>query len=339
MATANVTRIGSHNQLTGDLTKDRQLFMKIFSGEVLTAFAQTTTVMDKHWVKTIKSGKSAAFPLMGRMPEAEYHTPGTEMLGQKANHGERIITIDRLLTSHVFLDDLDEAMIHYDVRSRYAAEMGNRLAVTYDQNVYRNIIKAARGEVDGLDIEGDGKGQGLIIENAALNYSDLTTDAKRTTAYQAWMGAIEQLAANFDNKFIPAGTKKYLAVKPELYYFLVAMMGANGFSMIHKDLGGEGSISKGVIGHYMGFDIFPAASLPFMDNSAAEFHAVDAATTVGVAFTEDAAGTVKLMDVQTREKEMIERNGYLLVSRYAVGHGALRPECAAELRLSDPTLS
>ena len=337
MANATVTRIGSHNQVVGDLSKDRKLFLKVFSGEVLTAFSQTTTVMDKHWVKTITSGKSASFPLMGRMPEAEYHTPGTEMLGQKANHGERIVTIDRLLTSHVFLDDLDEAMSHYDVRSRYAAEMGNRLAVTYDQNVYRNIIKAARGEVEGLDISGEGKGEGLIITDAKLAYAGLNTDAKREAAFKAWMGAIEQLAANFDNKFIPAGTQKYLAVKPELYYFLVAMMGANGFSMIHKDLGGEGSIAKGEMGHYMGFNIFPAASLPFMDNSSATFHAVNAKTSVGVAFTEDAAGTVKLMDVQTREKEMIERNGHLLVSRYAVGHGALRPECAAELRTAVPT--
>jgi hypothetical protein len=336
MANATVTRIGSHNQVTTDLEAERKLFLKVFSGEVLTAFAQTTTVMDKHWVKTIQSGKSASFPLMGRMPEAEYHVPGTEMLGQQANHGERTIKIDRLLTSHVFLDDLDEAMIHYDVRSRYANEMGNRLAVTYDQNVYRNILKAARGEVEGDDISGDGQGQGLVITNASLAYTDLSTDTKRKTAFTAWRNAIEQLAANFDNKYIPATTKKYLAVKPDLYYFLVGAMADNGFSILNKDIGGEGSIARGEMGYYMGFHIFPAATLPFADNSSASFHAVDASTSVGVAFTEDAAGTVKLMDVQTRDKEMIERNGHLLVSRYAVGHGALRPECAAELRLSAP---
>lgn len=37
----------------------RELFLKVFSGEVLTAFNQKQVMMDKHFVRTIESGKSA----------------------------------------------------------------------------------------------------------------------------------------------------------------------------------------------------------------------------------------------------------------------------------------
>lgn len=37
----------------------RELFLKVFSGEVLTAFNQRQVMMDKHFVRTIDSGKSA----------------------------------------------------------------------------------------------------------------------------------------------------------------------------------------------------------------------------------------------------------------------------------------
>ncbi|MES9289607.1 hypothetical protein ABEQ80_12590, partial [Cutibacterium acnes] len=37
------------------------LFLKIFGGEVLTAFARRSVTMDKHMVRTIQKGKSGTF--------------------------------------------------------------------------------------------------------------------------------------------------------------------------------------------------------------------------------------------------------------------------------------
>lgn len=59
MADASVTRIGSVNQDSGTLTKDRALMLKVFAGEVMTAFEESTTILDKHYVRTIDHGKSA----------------------------------------------------------------------------------------------------------------------------------------------------------------------------------------------------------------------------------------------------------------------------------------
>lgn len=55
MAALNATSISNPGQQlsTGDR---RAQFLKIFAGEVLTAFARTTVMMDKHIVRTIQYG-------------------------------------------------------------------------------------------------------------------------------------------------------------------------------------------------------------------------------------------------------------------------------------------
>ncbi|MDU8953559.1 MAG: hypothetical protein E7G37_07180, partial [Streptococcus sp.] len=48
-------------QNTGD---QLALFLKVFSGEVLTAFTRASKVMNNHMIKTIDSGKSTSFPVI-----------------------------------------------------------------------------------------------------------------------------------------------------------------------------------------------------------------------------------------------------------------------------------
>jgi hypothetical protein len=45
-----------------------------------------------------------------------------------------------------------------------------------------------------------------------------------------------------------------------------------------------------------------------------------------------AVGTVKLMDLGMEGEYQINKQGTLMVAKYAVGHGILRPEAAIELR-------
>jgi hypothetical protein len=57
MANATVNRIGQING-AGDASA---LFLKVFGGEVMTAFEENNVVSDKHMVRTIQNGKSAQF--------------------------------------------------------------------------------------------------------------------------------------------------------------------------------------------------------------------------------------------------------------------------------------
>jgi hypothetical protein len=54
-----VSRLGADNSDTGTWEKDNALFLKVFSGEVLTAFENKTVTLDKHFVRNITQGKSA----------------------------------------------------------------------------------------------------------------------------------------------------------------------------------------------------------------------------------------------------------------------------------------
>jgi len=45
-----------------------------------------------------------------------------------------------------------------------------------------------------------------------------------------------------------------------------------------------------------------------------------------------AMGTVKLLDLASEMEYDIRRQGTLMVSKMAVGHGILRPECLYEIK-------
>lgn len=55
MANATVSNLGQINA-SGDT---QALFLKVFSGEVLTTFHKKTQFLDKNMVRSISSGKSA----------------------------------------------------------------------------------------------------------------------------------------------------------------------------------------------------------------------------------------------------------------------------------------
>ena len=115
----------------------RKLFLKLYAGEVLTAFQTKNIMMPLHRVRTISKGKSASFPMTGKYRDAAYHTPGAEIVPNNSKQGERIVSIDDLLVNAQFIPNIDEAMSHYDVRSIYAQEAGFGLGKIADQNILR----------------------------------------------------------------------------------------------------------------------------------------------------------------------------------------------------------
>ena len=142
----NVSRLGQQNQ-SGDV---RALFLKLFAGEVLTAFEEKNIAMGLHRVRTISNGKSASFPMTG-VATAEYHTAGQLIEADAMNHAERIVTVDDLLISKSFIANIDEAMNHFDVRSIYSKEMGHALANAADRNILK-IVATAAGMTSAADL-------------------------------------------------------------------------------------------------------------------------------------------------------------------------------------------
>ena len=321
MSNATVTFIGADNKVTTTMADERALYLKMFAGEVLTAFPEYTVFSDKQKVKTATNGKSQQFPLIGRMPAAEYHTPGQQILGQEAPLAERVITIDRLLISHLFIDNLDEKLAHFEARGEISRNMSRRLAQTYDNHVARNLVEAAN---TATGITGDSTLAGSKITDAEFG------SATAATKLAAWVDGLFYCAELMDGKYINDGTR-WCAMKPSNYYFLVRQAQSSGYSLIDKDIDGQGSISKGNIASLAGISLLSFPDLPTADYSAEDFHTTNCSNTVGIVWTKSAVGTVKAFDIGVETEYKVDRQGTLVVAKYAMGHGVLQPECAIQL--------
>lgn len=311
MANAIVTAFGQNNG--AGLTD--ALFLKVYGGEVLTAFEEATKTMDKHLIRTIQSGKSASFPATWKVG-ASYHAPGTEINGQTSNASERVIVIDDLLIAPVFIASIDEAKSHYDVRSIYSKEAGRALANKWDTNVLQVGLLAARASATVTGAFG-----GSTLTSAAQDY--------KTSAASLAAGIYAAVQA-MDEKDIPDDEPKNAFVRPAQYYLL-----AQSKDLLNRDwtYGKGGNYSDGTIIQIGGAAIVKTNHLP---NSAVTTgptaYQGDFAKTAALVMTRYAAGTVKLLDLAQEMEYDIRRQGTLIVSKYAVGHGILRPECAVELK-------
>ena len=312
MANYTVSNIGQ-NAGSGSTTAS---FLKVFSGEVITAFETANSTLDKHLVRTISSGKSAQFPIVGKAT-ASYHTAGNEITGGSITHNERTISIENLLIAPVFIAKIDEAMSHYDVRSIYSKELGRALANQMDKHVYQNLILNSRASAAAP------QAQGQVLTDA-----DFETNAASAAA------TIFSAAEKMDEADVPADDR-YVAVSPAAYYTLV-----QGTTVINRDWGGSGSYSDGKVLKVAGMNIIPTNNIPTTNitsgvaqGSSTNF-AGNFSTTVACAWQKNAVGTVKLMDLSTEMDYQIQRQGTLVVAKYAMGHAPLNPICSIEIKTS-----
>ena len=318
MSNANVSFAGQAG-LTGDT---QALFLKVFAGEVLTAFEETNVTADKHTVRAISSGKSAQFPVTGKTT-ASYHTPGTEILGSPIASNERVIAIDDLLVSSAFVANIDEAMSHYDVRSIYSTEIGRALAYTYDRNVLQLAITAARGAAVGTTDLGGSK-----ITSATV-LSDTTGEALIAALFAA--------AQQLDQKFVPA-EDRWAFLSPAAYYIL-----ASNTKIMNTLWNGVGNYAEANLLKVAGINIVKTNHAPYGTATQTAYDAtaddglvtgkydVSAANTAAVVMHKSAVGTVKLLDLAMESQYDIRRQGTLLVAKYAMGHGLLRAASAVEI--------
>lgn len=302
----------------GSWEQDNAMFLKVWSGEVLTAFEETNVMKNLHLERTIQSGKSASFPATWKA-RARYHTPGTPILGNnQMKHNERIIKIDDLLIADTFIYDLDEAKNHYDVRQIYTKELGNALAREYDKACLRVSVLTAR---EAATVEGAYGGS--VVKNTAA-------------ASDGEVLAGMAFAANqiFDEKDVPEN-ERYLIVKPAQYYLM-----AQTTKLLNRDWGGSGVYADGKILKVAGLSIVKSNNVPMGENIASATagenndYFGDFTDTVAVAMHKTAIGTVKLRDLvlqKTGNDFEVMYQGTLFVAKYAMGHGILRPECAVEI--------
>ena len=314
MSNATVSRLGQVNG-ANDVNA---LFLKVWSGEVLATFQRENKMLGMTNVRSISSGKSAQFPVIGTT-SASYHTPGNEILGTSVKPAEKTINIDDLLVSSAFIANIDEAKNHYDVRSTYTSEMGRALANTVDKNLLQLAVLSAQASAT---ITGGNGGTQI-------------TDADANTNATSLIASIFECAQALDEKDVPS-EDRFCVVKPDIYYQIV-----QNDKILNRDFGanGNGVYSDGTVIKVAGINIVKSntAVTAYADNSSAvsgtnNTYNVDAQYVVATVFHKSAIGTVKLMDLGMESEYDLRRQGSLMVAKMALGHGILRPESATLIK-------
>ena len=336
MSNTSPSRLGQINA-SGDVNA---LFLKVFSGEILTTFEEQNIMKDLHMVRTISSGKTAQFPVTG-IADAKYHTVGEDIVDAGNNylsaikHAERTINIDDVLIASTFIANIDELKNHYDDRSIYAKELGKALAKRFDIATMKTLFAAAGGTSP------IGGASGTEVSGAT------------TTSAAGLVDALYAVARSLDEKDSPEDGR-FAILTPSQYYTLLT---ADNVA-INRDTGGIGNVATGKIPMVAGIKLFKSNHLDDVislgdasgtstgDGEAnndvfgaggegynGDFSALSGSGSAKgfLAGTREAIGTVKLLDLATESEYQIQRQGTLFVAKYAMGHGVLRPECAVKV--------
>ena len=371
LTTANpASRVGA--KLGG--SDKTELFLKLFSGEILTAFETNTVMKDLHTVRTISNGKQSSFPVSG-IASASYHAAGQSLYANAATaltefqQTEKIISIDDMLIASTFVAEFDELQNHFDIRSVYSSELGKALAKRFDVATLKTLFAAANADAN---ISGQ-TAAGTIID-ASTGGLDSASEV---------IDALYSVATTLDENNAPEDGR-FAILAPRTYYQLITADSSAVVSpAINRDAGGVGSIASGVVPQVAGISLFKSNNFQSIadegDLSSSQSGAdnddgsvahgttagtrndvhddnVAGSTTNGVGYnadfsklksgsgesaqygilagTREAIGTVKLLDLSVQSEYQIERQGTLMVARYAMGHGVLRPECAVAVKVT-----
>ncbi|WP_435634300.1 hypothetical protein ACSC9U_18160 [Pseudomonas solani] len=336
MANATGQNIGKNQGKGVNNSDELANFLKIFGGEVLTAFARRSVTMNKHMVRSIQNGKSASFPVMGRTKG--YYLKRGENLDDKRGdikHAEKVINIDGLLTADVMIFDIEEAMNHYDVRSEYSAQLGEALALAADGAVLAEMaalcnLPAANDE----NIAGLGKAVVLPVGDKAALLADAEAMGK------AILKGLTTARAKLTTNYVPASDRVFYTTPDNYSAILAALMpnSANYSALIDPETGN--------IRNVMGFEVIEVPHLTIGGagddlSGTNQKHAFPATATstakvaldsvVGLFNHRSAVGTVKLKDMALERARRANFQADQIIGKYAMGHGGLRPEAAGAL--------
>ena len=312
MANATAHRVGAVN---GGSDKT-ELFMKVYGGEVLTAFEEANKTLDKQTIRNISSGKSAQFPMTWKL-SANYHTPGTELVGQTSNNAEKLITIDDQLIADVFIPNIDEAMSHFDYRSEYSKQAGLALAYTWDKNSLQTGVLASRAST--AVTGGNG---GSVITSLTTLYRTSATDLA---------AGIYAAALAMDEKDIPdeeGGMPRWAFLRPAQYSLLAQKTDLYNT----QTAAGNGNYADGKVLRIGGVILVKTNHLPITNIATGPTkYQGDFSKVACLVMNSKAVGTVKLMDLATEAAWDIRRQGTLMLAKYAIGQGILRSDCSVSL--------
>ena len=322
---ANITRPSAVNGNQGNTYATKYATaLKLFSGEVFTAFNNASIFKGLVRNYSLRGAKSKQFLLTGKL-SAGFHTPGQPILADAAlKANEKTLLLDDLLVSSQFVYDLDEIISQWSTRSEISKQIGESLANFYDLRIARVIDMASReasvvtGEPGGFEVS-IGSGNQLNAQKIVDGFFEAASVLDERSAPQEGRSAV---------------------LSPRQYHSLVSSVDTN---ILNRDLGnsqGDLNSGKGLVS-IAGIRIYKSNNLPFMAayNTAVSGENNDYtdtnATCCGLIFHKQAAGVIEAVapTIETTSNDFnVQYQGQLLVGKLAMGCGSLDVKVAGSLQ-------
>lgn len=302
--------------------------LKLFSGEVFNAFNDATIFKGLIRNYSLRGGKSKQFLLTGKLASG-YHTPGTAIQpadGLKSN--EKTILMDDLLVSSQFVYDLDELLSQWSSRSEISKQIGEALALHYDDRLARVLCKAA---TESSVVTGEPGGFQVNI------------GAGNTNNAQAIVDGFFEAAAVLDERSAPQ-EGRVAVLSPRQYYSLISSVDTN---ILNREIGNtQGDMNSGkglysiagiriyksnVLANQYGKNASANAAVSGENND----YVIDNTNLSGLVFHKEAAGCVEAVapSIETTSGDFhVQYQGDLVVGKLAMGADTLRVSVAGSLQ-------
>ena len=343
MTLSNAWTFGQTNAL-GDA---QSLFLKVSTGELITAFRRKSVTEDRFRTKTISGGKSGQFKVTSRTQpighergdaideDANATSEASPTYGVANDYLDNMkvaeidVGIDRALTRGFFFDELDEAMdpLNPQLRQEATFSVGEAIARTVDRRRLINLSQGAIASAYNTDMPG-----GVDITKA--NIFSVAADT---------MDALADLAGQFDDNEVPVDGRM-LFVRPADKYWMVTNLRDY---VINRDYGGAGSVAGGTVAEVMGFEIVSTTNLPYRTNVSAvpegsstvhslNSYTVDNSTVNCIAGHRESLGVLQLTPFTGGPQAMVieqkRRLGEIIGAKWYGGSKFLRPEACGVIR-------
>ena len=265
------------NKGTPDATttaQRRDLYLKLFSGELFKGFQRNTIARDLITKRTLKNGRSLQFIFTGRT-NSEFHVPGQNILGNTDGAppvAEVTIECDDLLISSAFVYELDETLAHYDLRGEISRKIGYALAENYDRRIFRAITKAARQASPIQKTNFLEPGGTQIRVGATAEGSDAYVPNNLINAFYDAAAALDEKGVSTEGR---VGV-----LNPRQYYELIQQVGDNG--LVNRDVQGDSRQSGQGIVEIAGIKIYKSMNIPFFGRFGTKYGTGSGATVTGV---------------------------------------------------------
>ena len=310
--------------------------LKLFSGEVFNAFNDATIFKGLVRNYSLRGGKSKQFLFSGKLSSG-YHVPGTPILGDAGlQSAEKTIIMDDLLVASQFVYSLDELLSQWSTRSEISKQIGEALAVHYDDRIARVLAKAA---TETSVVTGEPGGFEVNIGSGNTNNA------------QAIVDGFFETAAVLDERSAPQ-EGRCAVLSPRQYYSLISSVDTN---ILNREIGntqGDMNSGKGLYS-IAGIRIYKSNVLAGQYGARAESsgsalvqknvaitgennnYAADNQYLAGLVFHKEAAGVVEGIAPSietTSDSFRVQYQGDLIVGKLAMGAASLRTSVAGSLQ-------